>query len=155
MASFLPATTDRIHDLASELVLSLELSRGEGCDIPATSIAADRFAHAVRGALVAAETAEAEGASERIDETCRLLETAYSQWKSVDVAFAQGGIAPVEGGTKVRAIASVFLEPLWLFARKPVEPESIRSLKGLRIAVGAAGSGTREMIEELLRDQPE
>jgi len=89
MASFLPATTDRIHDLASELVLSLELSRGEGCDIPATSLAADRFVHAVRGALVAAETAEAEGASERIDETCRLLETAYAQWKSVDVAFAQ------------------------------------------------------------------
>ncbi len=44
----------------------------------------------------------------------------------------------------------MFLEPLWLFTRKPVVPESIRSLAGLRVAVGAAGSGTREMIEELL-----
>ena len=30
------------------------------------------------------------------------------------------------------------------------KPESISSLKGLRVAVGAAGSGTREMIQELL-----
>lgn len=68
----------------------------------------------------------------------------------VDIAFTQGGIAPVEGGTKVRAIASVFLEPLWLFTRKRIEPESIKTFKGLRVAVGAAGSGTREMIDELL-----
>ena len=80
-------------------------------------------------------------------ENLRLLQDPAT---GVDVAFTQGGIAPVEGGTKVRAIASVFLEPLWLFTRKPVEPESIRSLKGLRVAVGATGSGTREMIEELL-----
>ena len=55
MASFLPATTDRIHDLASELVLSLELSRGEGCDIAATAQAAERFAREVHGVLVSAE----------------------------------------------------------------------------------------------------
>ena len=80
-------------------------------------------------------------------ENLRLLQDPAA---GVDLAFTQGGIAPVEGGAKVRAIASVFLEPLWLFTRKPVEPESIRSLKGLRVAVGATGSGTREMIEELL-----
>jgi hypothetical protein len=89
MASFLPATTDRIHDLASELVLSLELSRGEGCDIAATTVAADRFAHAVRGALVGAEMAEEAGSTERVDETCRVLEREYGEWKNVDGAFAQ------------------------------------------------------------------
>ena len=89
MASFLPATTDRIHDLASELVLSLELSRGEGCDLAATAQAADRFTHAMHGALIAAEALDREGSTERIDETCRALESAYTQWKSVDVAFAQ------------------------------------------------------------------
>ena len=80
-------------------------------------------------------------------ENLRLLQDPAS---GVDIAFTQGGIDPVKGGTKVRAIASVFLEPLWLFTRKPVVPESIRSLAGLRVAVGAAGSGTREMLEELL-----
>ena len=80
-------------------------------------------------------------------ENLRLLQDPAS---GVDIAFTQGGIEPVKGGTKVRAIASVFLEPLWLFTRKPVVPESIGSLAGLRVAVGAAGSGTREMLEELL-----
>ena len=89
MASFLPATTDRIHDLASELVLSLELSRGEGCDVAATAQAAERFAHAMHGALIAAEALDREGSTGRIDETCRALESAYSHWKSVDGAFAQ------------------------------------------------------------------
>ena len=61
MASFLPATTDRIHDLASELVLSLELSRGEGCDLAATAQAADRFTQAMHGALKAAATVMSSG----------------------------------------------------------------------------------------------
>jgi hypothetical protein len=89
MASFLPSTTDRIHDLASELVLSLELSRGEGCDLAATRQAADRFIQAVHGALIAAEALDHAGSTARVDETCRLVESAYSHWKSVDVAFAQ------------------------------------------------------------------
>ena len=89
------------------------------------------------------ELRETEGAVENL----RLLQDPAA---GVDIAFTQGGIEPVEGGTKVRAIASVFLEPLWLFTRKPVEPEMIRSLAGLRVAVGAAGSGTREMMAELL-----
>jgi hypothetical protein len=89
MASFLPATTDRIHDLASELVLSLELSRGEGCDLAATALAAERFAREVHGVLVLAEGLDADGSTARIDATCRTVEAAYSHWKSVDVAFAQ------------------------------------------------------------------
>jgi hypothetical protein len=89
MASFLPATTDRIHDLASELVLSLELSRGEGCDLAATTQAADRFTHAMHGALIAAEALDHAGSTGRIDDTCKLLENAYSHWKNVDGAFTQ------------------------------------------------------------------
>ena len=92
---------------------------------------------------IALELRETRGAAENL----RLLQDPTA---GVDLAFTQGGIAPSEGGEKVRAIASVFLEPLWLFARRPVEPESIASLRGLRVAVGAEGSGTREMIDELL-----
>lgn len=80
-------------------------------------------------------------------DNLRLLEEAGS---GVDIAFTQGGIAPAQGGEKVRAIASVFLEPLWLFSRRPISPESIESLRGLRVAIGPEGSGTREMFEELL-----
>ncbi|HET6350128.1 MAG TPA: hypothetical protein VFH88_13695, partial [Candidatus Krumholzibacteria bacterium] len=87
MASFLPATTDRINDLASELVLSLELSRGTGCDVTAIGQAGDRFAREMHGALVAAEALDRPGSTERVDEMCRMLETAYSHWKSVNTAF--------------------------------------------------------------------
>jgi len=89
MASFLPATTERIDDLASELVLSLELSRGEGCDLTATARAADRFAHAVHGAIIAAEELDRAGSTARVDEMCRTVGDAYEKWKRVDAAFAQ------------------------------------------------------------------
>jgi hypothetical protein len=89
VVSFLPTTLDRIDDLASELVLSLELSRGEGCDLAATERAAERFQHAARAALVAAEEIDRVGSTARIDETCRLLASAYTQWKNVDEAFTQ------------------------------------------------------------------
>lgn len=89
------------------------------------------------------ELRETTGAAENL----RLLQDPAA---GVDVALTQGGIAPTEGGEKVRAIAAVFLEPLWLFARRPILPESIGSLRGLRVAIGAEGSGTREMLEELL-----
>lgn len=92
---------------------------------------------------IALELRETAGAVENL----RLLEDPDS---GVDIAFTQGGIAPEEGGEKVRAIAAVFLEPLWLFAAKPITPESIAALRGLRVAVGPVGSGTREVVEELL-----
>lgn len=89
MASFLPATTDRIQDLASELMLSLELSRGEGCDLAATAQAAERFSRAIHAALAVADETGQVGSTARVDETCRALEAAYSQWKGVDQAFVQ------------------------------------------------------------------
>lgn len=91
MASFLPggtATSDRIDDLAAELVLSLELSRGEGCDLGATQRAADRLADAFHAAIVASEEIERDP-SAPIDDVYRVVESAYRQWKGVDAAFAQ------------------------------------------------------------------
>lgn len=89
MAGFLPATSERIDDLASELVLSLELQRGEGCDLAATGQAAARLVNAVHGAVVAAEELDRAESTARIDDVFRLIEVAYVQWKSVDGAFAQ------------------------------------------------------------------
>ncbi len=90
MASFLPggtATTDRIDDLAAELVLSLELSRGEGCDLAATQRAADRLADAFHAAIVITEELERDP-NAPMDDAYRTVESAYRQWKSVDSAFA-------------------------------------------------------------------
>lgn len=89
MAGFLSGATERIDDLASELVLSLELQRGEGCDVKATAQAAERLVDACHAAVVAAEDVERPGSSARIDEVCRMVESAYVQWKNVDAAFAK------------------------------------------------------------------
>ena len=89
MAGFLPATTERIDDLASELVLSLELQRGEGCDLAATELAAGRLVTAMHGAIIAAEDLDRPGTTERVEDVCRMVESAYVQWKNVDAAFAQ------------------------------------------------------------------
>lgn len=89
MAGFLPATTERIDDLASELVLSLELQRGEGCDLAATEQAAGRLVNAIHGAVVAAEDLDRPGSTARVDDVCRMAASAYQQWKNVDAAFAQ------------------------------------------------------------------
>ncbi|MDH4337762.1 MAG: hypothetical protein OEX18_10875 [Candidatus Krumholzibacteria bacterium] len=88
MAGFLPATAERIDDLASELVLSLELQRGEGCDLAATEQAAERLVNAIHGAVVAAEDIERPGSTANVEDVCKLVESAYVQWKSVDKAFA-------------------------------------------------------------------
>ena len=89
MAGFLPATSERIDDLASELVLSLELQRGEGCDLAATEQAAGRLVNAIHGAVVAAEDLDRPGSTARVDDVCRMAASAYQQWKNVDAAFAQ------------------------------------------------------------------
>ena len=91
MDSFLSggaATAERIDDLAAELVLSLELSRGEGCDLAATQHAANRLADAFHGAVVLAETAE-RSAGAPFDDVYKVVESAYKQWQTVDAAFAQ------------------------------------------------------------------
>jgi hypothetical protein len=89
MAGFLPAATERIDDLASELVLSLELQRGEGCDLAATEQAAGRLVGAMNAAVIAAEELNRPGTTARVDDVCRMVEAAYVQWKNVDAAFAQ------------------------------------------------------------------
>lgn len=89
-----------------------------------------------------------EGAAENLD----LLRSG-----GADVAFVQGGVvAPggpevANGGGRLVSLASVFLEPLWVFKRVgPGTPERLSDLKGLRVAVGSARSGTRVLAARVL-----
>jgi TRAP transporter TAXI family solute receptor len=80
----------------------------------------------------------------------------------VDVAFVQSGTISALAGTidtsKLRAIARVYYEPLWVFHRGATELTQLRELRTLpgeptrRIAVGPEGSGTSVIALELLRD---
>lgn len=69
----------------------------------------------------------------------------------VDVAFVQGGIGDPFGAPELRSLASVFYEPLWVFARgNGAPPDRLSALRGKRIGIGIAGSGTRVLAKTLL-----
>ena len=69
-----------------------------------------------------------------------------------DVGVVQGGTAPAAGGTGLTALGSVFLEPLWVFHRRGTTLSTLADVKGLRVAVGEPGSGTRALALLLLAD---
>ena len=76
------------------------------------------------------------------------------QRREVDVAFVQSGtshLVPDPQG-RLRAIAALYLEPLWVFRRARVHATSISDFAGRRIGVGPAGSGTEAVARALLRE---
>jgi TRAP transporter TAXI family solute receptor len=67
---------------------------------------------------------------------------------SLDIALIQGGITTTND--KLNALAAVFPEPLLVFARKEANLNGNPfSWIGKRVAFGAKGSGTREVIKQL------
>ena len=70
---------------------------------------------------------------------------------SIDIAIVQGGTTPATATTKLESIASVYPEPLWIFCRGDKVFTDIRELKGLRVAVGPTGSGTRCISNQILK----
>ncbi len=70
--------------------------------------------------------------------------------RAVDVAFAQGGTVGDPPPEALIGLASLYFEPVWLFARDGVEVEDLRDLAGRRVVAGPEGSGTRAVAELLL-----
>lgn len=68
----------------------------------------------------------------------------------VDIAFVQSGIAADTDGSHLCSLGSLYLEPIWLFVQSGNDAGQLRDFQGLRIAVGALGSGTRPIALELL-----
>lgn len=70
----------------------------------------------------------------------------------VDAAFIQGGVGTSEQFPQLRGLASLYLEPLWIFTHKESRFSSIADFAGKRLAVGKEGSGTRAIAMQLLND---
>ena len=68
----------------------------------------------------------------------------------VDIGFVQSGIATAQDRETVNALASLYLEPMWLFVRDEFELLEATDLLGARIAIGEPGSGTRAIALRLL-----
>jgi TRAP-type uncharacterized transport system substrate-binding protein len=68
----------------------------------------------------------------------------------VDVAFVQGSMKSLAQDTDLVSLGSLFFEPLWIFYRKDLAPRRGPDLKGMRLAVGEEGSGTKILTMRLL-----
>lgn len=72
--------------------------------------------------------------------------------KKVELAFLQGGVGRAEDYPELKGLASLYLEPLWIFVKKDLNVTSIQDLVGKRIAIGPEGSGTRQIAMQLFAD---
>ncbi|SOB58674.1 NMT1/THI5 like protein [Pseudodesulfovibrio profundus] len=68
----------------------------------------------------------------------------------VDAAFVQGGVSTPEQYPDLRSLGSLYYEPLWIFHRSNVSFTMLNDLKGMRVAIGAEGSGTNHVVKKLL-----
>lgn len=70
-----------------------------------------------------------------------------------DIGILQGGISHVTDTTGLQTLALVGYEPLWLFyntlgGRRKIE--NLPALRGLRVSIGAPGSGTQSLARQRL-----
>jgi len=68
----------------------------------------------------------------------------------VDLALVQDGVAAASDYPDLVSLGSLYYEPMWVFHRTRRELSRFGELKGLRIATGGEGSGTRALALELL-----
>lgn len=73
--------------------------------------------------------------------------------KKADIAFVQNGIHQLKNQTNLKAIASIYYEPLWLFYKKQnYTVDYVIQLITKKIAIGNEGSGTKDLAEKILND---
>lgn len=69
----------------------------------------------------------------------------------VDLALVQGGVGGAGEYPGLESLGAVFFEPLWVFVRAGLPDIRLAGLRGLRIAIGPEGSGTRALALRLLQ----
>ena len=80
------------------------------------------------------------------------LERLRNREFEVDAAFIQGGTARPGEEDELVSLGDFYYEPLWIFYREATVHggDKLLDLKGKRVAVGGAGSGTHHLAMELL-----
>ena len=101
-----------------------------------------KLADYLRAQGVKVETRESAGAVQNIE----LLQSD----SGVDAAFIQSGLAADVDSDRIAVLGSLYLEPIWIFARSDLELSSMDDLQGKRLSIGDEGSGTRAIVERML-----
>jgi TRAP-type uncharacterized transport system substrate-binding protein len=66
----------------------------------------------------------------------------------VDVGFIQGGTTTQGESPGIESLGTLFYEPLWFFTR--ISGSRAEGLSGRRLSIGPEGSGTRDLVLQLL-----
>jgi len=89
----------------------------------------------------------------------KVLETAGSKENlallaagKVDIALMQSGVAEAEDYPELLGIGSLYYEPLWVFTRPGFTLTKLSQLSNHRVILGPEGSGTRQVVLQLLSD---
>lgn len=69
----------------------------------------------------------------------------------VSVTLLQGGITDAKASPELVSLGRTFLEPVWVFYRGEAIMHRLAQFKGMRLAVGPEGSGTRALAEAMLK----
>lgn len=104
---------------------------------------AERYAELLKQEQVTLDIRVTEGSVENV-------ELLLDKKSDVEVAFVQTGIVDPEKSSSLQALGSLYREPLWIFYRGAETIDRLTQLKGLRIAIGHEGSGTRAIATQLL-----
>jgi TRAP transporter TAXI family solute receptor len=78
------------------------------------------------------------------------LEQLESETDGIDIAFVQSGMQHLAGTGGLVSLGSLYFEPMWIFHHAGLELRRLTDLKGLRVAVGGEGSGTKVLVMQLL-----
>ncbi len=95
----------------------------------------------------------ANGVSLEIKETTgspENLKLLRDDTAGVQAGFLQGGIATPDESRRLRSLGRVLYEPVWIFCNTAVMIDRISNLKGRRVLVGPAGSGTNRLAMRIL-----
>jgi TRAP transporter TAXI family solute receptor len=68
----------------------------------------------------------------------------------VDVIFMQGGVGTTISSKEMVSLGSIYYEPLWVFYRANLSIRHLTDMRGMKIAVGLEGSGTKALSLKLL-----
>jgi TRAP transporter TAXI family solute receptor len=69
---------------------------------------------------------------------------------AASAGFVQGGTTLPEDSNNLLSIGRMFYELVWVFHRLPADTDRLTQLRGKRIAVGPSGSGTQQLVMQLL-----
>ncbi|HVR01186.1 MAG TPA: TAXI family TRAP transporter solute-binding subunit [Polyangia bacterium] len=105
---------------------------------------AERYKKIIESHGVKVEIVPSEGALDN-------LERLADRKSTIDVGFVQGGLADGVDTSNLVSLGTVFTQPLMVYYRLPQPIDRLTELRGKRIAIGTAGSGTHALALKLLK----